>query len=149
MRGAERELEYTLNRAVPVGFLVGHPDKARRRRTIAYLLITLLALVVTGLPTMVVFGVAVGDVKEFGVILGPLVTLVTAATSFYYGTKPRGFTATLNAATNHSLRPASRAGRSMEGNVSRGTERPKEEPGDDSARRHVIEPSAAKAVLER
>ena len=32
------------------------------------------------------FGViAVDDVKEFNMILGPFVTLVTAATSFYYG----------------------------------------------------------------
>ena len=101
---------------------------------------------------MVVFGVAVaiGDVKEFGVILGPLVTLVTAATSFYYGTKPIGFTATLNAATNHFPcdQPRGPAG-SMEGSVFRGTERPEEEPGDDFDRRQVIEPSAAKAGLER
>ena len=56
-------------------------DKARRR--IAHLLIVSLALLVIALPTMVVFGViAVGDVKEFGVILGPLVALVTSATSF-------------------------------------------------------------------
>ena len=61
-------------------------DKARRR--IAYLLIALLALQVTGLMAMVVFGIiTVGDVKGFGVILGPLVTLVAAATSFYYATR--------------------------------------------------------------
>ena len=35
---------------------------------------------------MVIFGViAVDDVKEFNVILGPIVTKVTAAISFYYG----------------------------------------------------------------
>lgn len=37
---------------------------------------------------MVVFGViAVDEIKEFSVILGPLVALVSAATGFYYGTK--------------------------------------------------------------
>lgn len=37
---------------------------------------------------MVVFGIiAVDEIKEFGVILGPLVALVSAATGFYYGTK--------------------------------------------------------------
>ena len=61
-------------------------DKARRR--IAYLLIALLALLVTALPSMVVFGViTVDEVKEFGVILSPLVALVSAATGFYFATK--------------------------------------------------------------
>ena len=37
---------------------------------------------------MVVFGIiTVDEIKEFGVILGPLVALVSAATGFYYGTK--------------------------------------------------------------
>ena len=45
-------------------------DKARRR--IAYLLIALLALHVNALTTMVLFDViAIDDVKEFGLILGP------------------------------------------------------------------------------
>nr|VFJ89914.1 MAG: hypothetical protein BECKLFY1418A_GA0070994_100923 [Candidatus Kentron sp. LFY] len=30
--------------------------------------------------------VKVDEIKEFAVILGPLVTLVSAATGFYYGT---------------------------------------------------------------
>ena len=61
-------------------------DKARRRN--AYLLIALLALQVTALLTMVVFDViGVGEIKEFGVILGPLVTLVAAATSFFYAAR--------------------------------------------------------------
>ena len=61
-------------------------DKARRR--IAYLLIALLALQVTGLLVMVAFGViTVDQVKEFDVIVVPLVTLVAAATSFYYASK--------------------------------------------------------------
>ena len=37
---------------------------------------------------MVVFDViGVGEIKEFGVILGPLVTLVAAATSFFYAAR--------------------------------------------------------------
>ena len=61
-------------------------DKARRR--IAYLLIALLALLIIALLAMVVFGIiTVGDIKEFGAILGPLVALVSAATGFYYATK--------------------------------------------------------------
>ena len=36
----------------------------------------------------VVFGVIpVDEIEEFGVILGPLVALVSAATGFYYATK--------------------------------------------------------------
>ena len=58
-------------------------DTARRR--IAYLLIGLLALYVAVPQAMVIFGViAVDDVKEFNVIVSPFMTLVTAATSFYY-----------------------------------------------------------------
>ncbi len=61
-------------------------DQARRR--IAYILIALLAIVVLALLAMVVFEViAVDEIKEFSVILGPLVALVSAATGFYYGTK--------------------------------------------------------------
>ena len=61
-------------------------DKARRR--IAYLLIALLALHVNALTTMVLLDViAIEDVKEFGVIIAPLVALVSAATGFYFATK--------------------------------------------------------------
>ena len=61
-------------------------DKARQR--IAYQLIALLALMIVVLLAGVVFGVIpVDEIKEFGVILGPLVVLVSAATGFYYGTK--------------------------------------------------------------
>ena len=61
------------------------PREDRARRRIAYLLIALLALLVVALPAMVVFDVIpVGEIKEFGVILGPLVALVSAATGFYY-----------------------------------------------------------------
>lgn len=62
----------------------------RTRRAIAYLLIGLLATMVIGLPAMVAFGVIpVGGVKDFGVIYAPVVTLVTAATSFYFGANRR------------------------------------------------------------
>ena len=61
-------------------------DKARRR--IAYLLIALLALVIVALLASVVFGVIpVSEIKEFDVILGPLVVLVSAATGFYFASK--------------------------------------------------------------
>ena len=61
-------------------------DKARRR--IAYLLIALLALVIVALLAGVVFGVIpVSETKEFDVILGPLVALVSAATGFYFASK--------------------------------------------------------------
>ena len=46
----------------------------------------MLAVYVATLQAMVIFGVIeVDDVKEFNVILGPFVTLVTAAISFFYG----------------------------------------------------------------
>lgn len=64
------------------------PLEDRARRRIAYLLIALLSLLVMALLAMVVFDViTVAEIKEFGVILGPLVALVSAATGFYYGTK--------------------------------------------------------------
>ena len=87
---AERSSEQEIHDVpVPRGGEIYDPrpleDKARRR--IAYLLIALLALVVIVLLAMVVFDVIkVDEIKEFGVILGPLVALVSAATGFYYGT---------------------------------------------------------------
>ena len=64
------------------------PREDRARRIIAYALIGLLAFVVLGLLGMVVSRIiAVGEIKEFGVILGPLVALVSAATGFYYGNR--------------------------------------------------------------
>ena len=55
-------------------------DKARRRIAVALLVFALLAMVVFDIIT-------VDEIKEFGVILSPLVALVAAATGFYYGTK--------------------------------------------------------------
>ena len=64
------------------------PQEDRARRRIAYLLIALLAFMIAVLLAMVVFDVIpVGEIKEFGVILGPLVALVSAATAFYYATR--------------------------------------------------------------
>ena len=63
-----------------------HEDSARR--AIAYLLIGLLWLLISGMLILVAFGtVSVADMKEFAVVLGPVVALVSAATGFYYGTK--------------------------------------------------------------
>ena len=63
-------------------------DKARRR--MVYLLIALVAVQVNALMTMVLFDViSIDDVKEFSVIISPLVALVSAATGFYFATKGR------------------------------------------------------------
>ncbi|MCB1628451.1 MAG: hypothetical protein KDI48_12025 [Xanthomonadales bacterium] len=63
-----------------------HEDSARRN--IAYLLIGLLWLIVSGMLILVACGsIDLADMKEFAVVLGPVVTLVSAATGFYYGTK--------------------------------------------------------------
>lgn len=64
------------------------PQEDGARRAIAYLLIGLLWVVVGAIFILVAFGsINVADIKEFAVILGPVVTLVSAATGFYYGTK--------------------------------------------------------------
>ena len=61
-------------------------DKARRR--IAYALIALLGMLVFAILYFVWHGkVEVTDIKEFAVLVGPVVTLVSAATGFYYGTR--------------------------------------------------------------
>ena len=60
----------------------------KTRRSIAYLLIALLALLVIALLAMVVFGViTVGELKEFDLFLAPLVALVTGATAYYFTRK--------------------------------------------------------------
>lgn len=66
------------------------PQEDEARRNIAYILISILAFIV-----FVLFGMVgcetinSGEIKEFSVILGPIVTLVSAATGFYYGTKSK------------------------------------------------------------
>jgi len=63
-----------------------HEDTARRY--IAYALIALLwALVGAVLFLLYNETVKIAEVKEFSVLVGPIVTLVSAATGFYYGTK--------------------------------------------------------------
>jgi hypothetical protein len=65
-----------------------HEDGARR--TIAYLLIGLLWLIIAAILILLGCGaINVADLKEFAVVLGPIVTLVSAATGFYYGTKSK------------------------------------------------------------
>lgn len=65
-----------------------HEDGARR--TIAYLLLGLLWVIIGSVLIMVAYGsITVDDVKEFSVITGPVVALVSAATGFYYGTKSK------------------------------------------------------------
>lgn len=67
------------------------PLEDTARRTIAYLLIGLLWVVVSSIFILCAFGVIkLTEIKEFAVILGPVVTLVSAATGFYYGTKSNG-----------------------------------------------------------
>jgi hypothetical protein len=67
------------------------PQEDNARRTIAYLLIGLLWIVVGGIFILCAFGtIKLTEIKEFAVILGPVVTLVSAATGFYYGTKSNG-----------------------------------------------------------
>ena len=61
-------------------------DAARRR--IAYSLIAILAITIVLMFALVIYSIIkVDQIKEFSVILGPLVTLVSAATGFYYGTR--------------------------------------------------------------
>ena len=65
-----------------------HSADGKTRRNMAYLLIALLAFVVIVLLAMVAFDViSVDEVKEFGLLLGPLVELVATATRFYFTRK--------------------------------------------------------------
>ena len=67
------------------------PQEDRARRRIAYHLVAILALTMFSLLAMVAFGViAVEDVEKFGVLVAPVVTLVTAATSSYYADRRSG-----------------------------------------------------------
>ncbi len=67
------------------------PQEDAARRRLAYHLVMILAVMLFSLLAMVGFGVvAVEDVEKFGVIVAPVVTLVTAATSFYYANRRGG-----------------------------------------------------------
>ncbi|WP_377808011.1 hypothetical protein ABNQ38_21750 [Azospirillum sp. A29] len=64
------------------------PGEDGARRYIAFSLIGILAVIIYEIFFMLHLGrIKVDEVKEFGVILGPIITLVSAATGFYYGTK--------------------------------------------------------------
>jgi len=64
------------------------PQEDNARRTIAYLLIGLLWLMVLGILLLLYSGkITVENIKDFGVVLSPIIALVSAATGFYYGTK--------------------------------------------------------------
>jgi hypothetical protein len=52
------------------------------------MLIALLWFIIVALFMLIACGtIALADIKEVSVVLGPVVTLVSAATGFYYGTK--------------------------------------------------------------
>lgn len=62
------------------------PKEDEARRNIAYSLIGLLWLIVAGILILLAFGgIKVEDIKDFGVVLSPMIALVSAATGFYYG----------------------------------------------------------------
>ena len=64
------------------------PQEDGARRIIAYLLIGLLWFIVIGILILLSLSIInVDEIKEFGVILNPIIALVSAATGFYYGTK--------------------------------------------------------------
>lgn len=64
------------------------PGEDGARRNIAYALIALLSIIVLAVLILLACNVVqVGDLKEFSFLLGPVITLVSAATGFYYGTK--------------------------------------------------------------
>lgn len=66
------------------------PGEDGARRTIAYALIGLLSIIVFAVLLLLAFGVVkVTELKDFSVLLGPVITLVSAATGFYYGTKSK------------------------------------------------------------
>jgi len=66
------------------------PKEDEARRNIAYMLILLLCGVVIFIFSLLYLEIVkVAEIKEFSVLIGPLVTLVSAATGFYYGTKSK------------------------------------------------------------
>lgn len=64
------------------------PIEDGARRNIAYALIAILGfLIIAIIELLWSKKINLTDLKEFAVILGPIITLVSAATGFYYGTK--------------------------------------------------------------
>lgn len=64
------------------------PQEDNARRIIAYMLIGLLWFIVLGIFLLLGFDkINIEDIKDFGVVLSPIIALVSAATGFYYGTK--------------------------------------------------------------
>lgn len=58
------------------------------RRTIAYMLIGLLTIIVSSMLILLsTHSIELSQLREFDVLLVPIVTLVSAATGFYYGSK--------------------------------------------------------------
>ena len=61
------------------------PQEDTARRRIAYHLIMILAAMLLSLLAMVATGmIAVDDLEKFGILIAPVATLVSAATSSYY-----------------------------------------------------------------
>lgn len=64
------------------------PQEDTARRYIAYSLILILFVLISGILLLAATKcIDVEEIKVFSVVLGPIITLVSAATGFYYGTK--------------------------------------------------------------
>ena len=67
------------------------PQEDTARRRIAYHLIVILAVMLFSLLAMVAAGViGVDDLEKFGILIAPVATLVSAATSSYYANRRGG-----------------------------------------------------------
>ncbi len=79
----------TILKAIELGNVYNpRPQEDAARRRIAYSLIALLWTIVVLIFVLIIFKrLGIQEIKEFGVIISPIVTLVSAATGFYYGTK--------------------------------------------------------------
>lgn len=64
------------------------PVEDGARRILAFLLIGLLWLIIAAILILVAFEtISVRQIKDFDVLLSPIIALVSAATGFYYGAK--------------------------------------------------------------
>jgi hypothetical protein len=67
------------------------PVEDGARRTLALLLIGLLWLIIAAILILLAWQViTVQQIKDFDVLLSPIIALVSAATGFYYGAKSSG-----------------------------------------------------------